>query len=295
MKIFKAIILFGFIIGALLIVIGFVAGGSISGVKDVFVWDSRYVKQENYLIDNSVNEIEINSDSRNIKINKTDEKNSFIEYYLYENKETIGFELNNNKLSIKQKDSRFKFPWVSIGGATKKVSTIIVNLTNDDVKKLKLTTSSGSVELENIKADFLDIKINSGSLKIENGVLNNTNVSIDSGSTTITKLTTNSAKFDVDSGRVSIAEIFGEILDINIDSGSIRITDNNIKKNKFKIDSGSIRVTDKREKNKIGYKAKTSSGSIKVFGEKYNELSDRLELFEIIYEINISSGSITIS
>ncbi|MDY0277490.1 MAG: hypothetical protein RBQ97_05360, partial [Acholeplasma sp.] len=75
---------------------------------------------------------------------------------------------------------------------------------------------------------------------------------------------------------------------------SIKVLDSIVTNTKIKGSSSSVTIYDKRSKDLIGFSAKTSSGSIKIFDNSYKEKSDDKNKYDIYYDISISSGSIKI-
>lgn len=311
MKIFT----FGILISIIIVIIGFISGGSISGVVNIYNNDYLYTKQEAILLDDIITSIEINSSSRNIVVHESDK--TYIEYYLNEDKETVIINEENNTYQFTLKESRFNFINIAYGYRSEEVSTInlylnktidynlkidskssaitissISNLVNLDVK-----VSSGLILLDDVKVE-LETNLNSTSGAVKVNGLNSANLTIKntSGSVRVYNTTINSnIKVNVTSGVLGLNNVSAINSDLYLTSGSLKITNNQINTNKIKVQSGRVTITDQRNQKDMAFNVRTSSGSINIFEKKYHEKQDDFTNKVITYTIDSKSGSVKIN
>ena len=126
---------------------------------------------------------------------------------------------------------------------------------------LRVESSSGSVDLGNMKLNDVSLKLSSGNLKIKNLSCNNFIYTCSSGSLNADSINAKASNLKTSSGQMSIGSLTGD-LKANCSSGNIDISylqfDNNID---IHVSSGSIELT-LPENSEFVLDSKASSGSI---------------------------------
>ncbi|MDY0277664.1 MAG: DUF4097 family beta strand repeat-containing protein, partial [Acholeplasma sp.] len=207
MKIFKRVLLVTLILGALLIGTGIVMGASFEDLINVVISDDKYIKQDDIMISDNIENVSISMSSRPLVIFESEDKN-YIQYYLYEEKETINFSEENQTLTFSLKEKPLKFPWISVGIASSYVSTVYLYLNSSTLKSLDINISSGSVRIDYSKhIDSVNINLSSGSLNVEEIKTKKLTYNSSSGSFNAKNIESDETTIDISSGSVKIDSI----------------------------------------------------------------------------------------
>lgn len=310
MQLIKKIIAAGFVLSVILIIVGFVSGGSTKGVIDIIKSDKYYVKQENIKIEDTRN-LTINVDSRKVVI--VEGESNYIEYFLEENREIVKYE--NNSFSIKRNNKNV-FNWFNYGFPSEDVRTIKIYLEKDLIHELNINIISGSLEINgNLSFENLNIKVisgrtnlkkikinnelnvttESGSVYLENIETDKLSVTAESGRATIKNAKVEDGYVEVTSGNIVLEKIEGLKLNVKARSGNIVLKNLEVAKTEVKVISGRVKVTESKDKSEVAFIANVKSGYIKYYGQKKDYLNDQVTNQKYIYTINTTSGNIIIT
>lgn len=259
------------------------------------------INEEKTSASSGVNEINVGTASTSINIIESD--SSEIKAHLYGNvttsskyqKPDLEFNLKGDTLTINVKNRTT----VTFGFFNSSLK-LDVFIPKDYNKDLKLNTSSGSINIKNLKLGSLSMSTASGSSNIENITAKDFSHSSSSGSLRADGLITEKAKSSSSSGSRRLFNFTGD-LTTNSSSGSTEIQyssfNNSIKAN---ASSGSISIT-LPDNAEFELQANASSGSIKcdfpitMKESSRNRLSGTVGSGANKISINTSSGSIRVN
>lgn len=315
MKKINIILIIFTLIGSVILTLGFARGGTFNDVKNIFNNDYKYTKMDNILIDDNIKSLDINADNRYIEIIEST-TSSYIEYYLNQKDETFENSVISDTLNFKIDHTFNLLNSINMGYTSRNVSTVYIYLNKENVdviniynksgnikidhsmniNELTLESVSGNISLHNLNVNSItNIKITSGNLLLNNINSDEINVNLTSGNLKGTgTIKSNIFKTSTKSGNITIDSLEANKSSIKIVSGNLRIKNNLSLDNLIESKSGNISITDKREHVLIGFNISLKSGSLKIFGKKYLEKTDNLDLYNIKYKINSASGNINI-
>lgn len=272
---------------------------------------------------NTVKDIEIKDSYESVIIEKGDTDKLTIRYYVPENEDNVSISENNGLVKFERKKTKIN---INLSINMQDTSTVVtlpkdfkgtvdasatsgtVRIKDIQCENLAVTTSSGSIQLENIVSDkSAEIVVTSGAIKIssltasndvsvtalsgsigiENITCNNLGVEDTSGSVKVANATGKTASFEASSGSTKLDNVsFDDKVNISASSGSIHfeaLKSNNIS---AEASSGSIKGTIAGKQSEYSVISKTSSGSCNL--ENTREGNKTLD-------VKTTSGSINVS
>ena len=272
---------------------------------------------------NTVKDIEIKESYESVIIEKGDTDKLTIRYYVPENEDNVSVSENNglvkferkktkinNYLSINMQDTStvVTLPKDYKGTVDASATSGTVRIKDIQCEDLAVTTSSGSIQLENVVSDkSAEIVVTSGAIKIssltasndvsvtalsgsigiENITCNNLGVEDTSGSVKVANATGKTASFEASSGSTELDNVsFDDKVNISASSGSIHfeaLKSNNIS---AEASSGSIKGTIAGKQSEYSVISKTSSGSCNLENTREGNK---------ILDVKTTSGSINVS
>lgn len=282
----------------LLLVIGMV--GTIVSLKanGGFSFDTYNVSDKKTVNGENIEEVEIDSSSSDVKVVPTDEKEISIELSgkvskKLKRKLQLDVVERGNKLEVALKgENQLKF---NIGVLI--VDTNInVYLPEKVYQSIKVETSSGSNEIDSLKAKELSLRTSSGDLlardsaaedtfiiqsssgevDLKNNKANIFDVKVSSGSLYAVDLDGKESTFHSSSGEISLKNVIGEIV-AEASSGEIIIDNEETTGNMYtETSSGDVSVAfDKKPTSlAIDFKGNSGEGNVEIKGLKYDEKSE---------------------
>lgn len=272
---------------------------------------------------NTVKDIEIKESYESVIIEKGDTDKLTIRYFVPENEDNVSISENNGLVNFERKKTKIN---INLSINMQDTSTVVtlpkdfkgtvdasatsgtVRIKDIQCEDLAVTTSSGSIQLENVVSDkSAEIVVTSGAIKIsslavsndvsvtalsgsigiENITCNNLGVEDTSGSVTVANATGKTASFEASSGSTKLDNVsFDDKVNISASSGSIHfeaLKSNNIS---AEASSGSIKGTIAGKQSEYSVISKTSSGSCNL--ENTREGNKTLD-------VKTTSGSINVS
>lgn len=324
---------FFLLISVVLIVSGFITGGSIKGMTSVFNHDYKYTKQDNIEFLDNIDTIVVDGSSRDIEFIISD--TNYIEYYLNDKTDIVNTLTNENELYFSFDYKINLLGSISYGYTSKEVSTIKIHVKQNLLNRINVYVGSGSLSIKGIYSlNLLEINVKSGLINIEDSIIENTGIKVSSGTVKVIDSTINKLNIDNRSGlttlknnniidtltitgsssTIKIDDVTTNVIDVNIKSGTIkmknvignngnfklssgilRITNNMINDNNIEISSGSATIIDSRNQEDMAFKGKISSGIIKIFGKNSNNIDQEFTNKLITYTLKSSSGTIRIN
>lgn len=272
---------------------------------------------------NTVKDIEIKESYESVIIEKGDTDKLTIRYYVPENEDNVSISENNGLVKFERKKTKINInlsinmqdtstvvtlPKDFKGTVDASASSGAVKIKDIQCEDLSVTTSSGSINLENVISDksaeivatsgaikvssltaFNDVSVTalSGSLGIEKVSCNNFAAEVTSGSVKVSDTTGKTASFEASSGSVKLDNVsFEDKVNISTTSGSIHfeaLKSNNIS---AEASSGSIRGTIAGKQSEYSVISKTSSGACNLENTREGNK---------ILDVKTTSGSINVS
>ena len=259
MKFIKWIIVLVFLMGILLLSVGFFLGAD---VLAVFNNDEDYGDLLVYTFEEKPEVIELDFDYRHTYIHLHDE--AYVEIqYRQKDDDTWVFNEQANRLSVSQRQPS---TWFSFGlrRPSRAKMEVHVFLPSDVLYDLDIHTNVGSIYVE-FESNF---------------ALKNLNVSSDVGTIRVTHAQVNDDfELSTSTGSARLNDVIGDVLSVNVSVGSIEINRSSFNDLNLRTSTGSIDV--KLSTVAGDLKAQTSTGSIKL---------DRAEAAD--YDLKTSTGSI---
>lgn len=210
----------------------------------------------------NVNLIKIDISSGNVKIIKSEDElfRSYVKGRLYDfsiPSRTLKVNLikDGGTLKFKLLDNLFAF-----GFGYYFDGDIVLQIPESYQGDLTIDVSSGKVDVS-VKNDFNNLKLetSSGNLNIDNITSKKTNLDLSSGKITIEKLHTNELTINVDSGRLTIDDFVATALKTDVSSGTIDLKGSFITLDTY-ISSGTVNIEAKKLEG--NYNIDISSGRL---------------------------------
>lgn len=204
-----------------------------------------------------VNNIKIDANTSNIKIESSNDKQVLVEIYS-ENPDEYFIKLDNDELAIHLKDEEHLS---KIDNYLK--SLIIINVPNDYDGNIVVDNNVGDIKVTSLPSSKLKINLNVGDLKIDE--INDLEIKLNVGDILVNKI--------------------NNYLDISLDTGDVLLRNVNIIKNSIvDVKIGDVII---EKANNVYFDANTKIGDVII--EKNNEKSN------IKLNINVNAGDIKIA
>src|SRR5690625_2130814 len=218
-----------------------------------------------------IDKIEVNAGNSDITLSETMESQAMIEWTGHFSRYDFTYEVEDNTLLINVKTKRFQFFNIdifSLGVA------LHVKLPEQLYDSINIKTGNGRITLDNLKVSNINAKTSNGRMILQH-------------------LETESSFFKTSNGRINMEDLTGDIT-AESSNGRITYSIDHIEQNlDFTTYNGAIHIyTDKKPTN-ITLDAKTSNGSVRVFGEKDWDIMTGNG--EYLVKLRSSNGSIKIS
>jgi len=142
-------------------------------------------------------------------------------------------------------------------------NVIVINL-NDGIQNLKLSSSTGNINVTNIFSDNANVRTSTGRINVSNSNFNNVVFSSSTGNITVTDSTFKETNIKVSTANTSFENCVIEKLDLNSSTGNLNITNSVLKDNVYlKTSTGNIYLKGV-DLNKYTITFESSTGSIKT-------------------------------
>lgn len=174
---------------------------------------------------------------------------------------------------------------------------IILTIPKDaNFTDLEISSSTGSIEADSLKAERMELSSDTGSITVKNLQAAALSLSNDTGSIDVESIKANSLELDVDTGRANINHLDVAVLDVDNDTGSVKLKGVTAKKITLENDTGKLDCQIIGKQDEYGYDIENDIGSVN-FGDQHfgmdSSQSDRSHGANVI-TISNDVGSVTV-
>ncbi len=172
-----------------------------------------------------ITSVDIDLRMSDLEIRRTDEKSAYVEIRGY-NKERFKLSNENTVLKIRERIHEYDFTFISINPLKEEISggnmrrynkkaNVLLYLPKKEYDDVDIYTSSGFINVENLKSNHLKLWTAYGDATVKNSDINSVKVQNDAGDTTVQNLTI--------SGKLYIIGRYGDVLmkDCEVDNTEI--------------------------------------------------------------------------
>ncbi len=314
------------IIGILCIVFGmgiFFAGKVMGGgryVKNMdfssmLTTDSKNLKEEYATLEKTkiddFDKINIKTNTIDIKIAQSDDKNCYIAYNLKKEKGEVPavYEVSGGEFKLRQKSKHVTIN-VDLSGLAAILSgtqdyvrqnQFVLYLPKDKkISEAEFDTEDGDISIDGLKSDKMDIAVDAGDIKLENAELQSGKITSSDGDIVVKNTNLKGMALTDNYGDVKCNDGSFEDIAVKLNDGDLKLQNTKITGN-IKIDSdyGDVKVIDSDDWKGIFINAKTSYGDVsvnhKIGGDKTETSFEKnVENPSAKLEINCSDGDISI-
>ncbi len=295
MKFIRNLIIIILILGAVFIGVGFASGASWDNLFDVVTLTDDYVEQDPIVYAETIHTLDVDVETRHVKISSTDEDEITINHYRIET-EIWEISLTDGVLAISEQDMpgiggwfNWRIPFgnrddilISIPETYAFEIDVITNTGGislngfDMLTTVSLETDTGSIDVENISATDLNVSSDTGSLNMEDvSVDQDVILETNTGSMNMTNVSSVTLDVMINTGSIGISGLTADQIDLMTDTGSINVSgvELNNRTLHLQTDTGSIHVRGQNQGNTYNYEgsdstfyidADTDTGSISI-------------------------------
>jgi len=229
MKILVKLLLIILILGLVLATAGFFMGMNIEELQTFFDDNDSYGDQIVLTIDDELNELIIDAETRHIHLMVTTENYMTIKYYEH-NRDTFTFPNNGvGSYELVQKEKFNFFNFTLFKTVSKDRLTIEIEMPETWLLDLELSTNVGEIKIDHesvITHKSLNLDSNTGSIFVKNVTIDSFVGDVDTGSITLINATVNGNVFAKSStGKVTLNKVIGTDFNLSTSTGSIELTD----------------------------------------------------------------------
>lgn len=314
------------ITGILCIVFGmgiFFAGKVIGGgryVKNMdfssmLTTDSKNLKEEYATLEKTkiddFDKINIKTNTIDIKIAQSDDKNCYIAYNLKKEKGEVPavYEVSGGEFKLRQKSNHVTIN-VDLSGLAAILSgtqdyvrqnQFVLYLPKDKkISEAEFDTEDGDISIDGLKSDKTDIAVDAGDIKLENAELQSGKITSSDGDIVVKNTNLKGMDLTDNYGDVKCNDGSFEDIAVKLNDGDLKLQNTKLTGN-IKIDSdyGDVKVIGFDDWNDILVSAKTSYGDVsvnhRIDGEKTETSFEKnVENPSAKLEIDCSDGDISI-
>ena len=314
------------ITGILCIVFGmgiFFAGKVIGGgryVKNMdfssmLTTDSKNLKEEYATLEKTkiddFDKINIKTNTIDIKIAQSDDKNCYIAYNLKKEKGEVPavYEVSGGEFKLRQKSNHVTIN-VDLSGLAAILSgtqdyvrqnQFVLYLPKDKkISEAEFDTEDGDISIDGLKSDKTDIAVDAGEIKLENAELQSGKITSSDGDIVVKNTNLKGMALTDNYGDVKCNDGSFEDIAVKLNDGDLKLQNTKLTGN-IKIDSdyGDVKVIGFDDWNDILVSAKTSYGDVsvnhRIDGEKTETSFEKnVENPSAKLEIDCSDGDISI-
>ena len=228
MKFLVKLLLIIMVLGLVLAAAGFFMGMNIEELETFFDDNDSYGEMIVLTIDDELNELIIDADTRHINLTTTTESSMTIKYYKHD-RDTFTFPNNGIGSYELIQDEKFEFfSFVRFKTVSKDRLTIEIELPETWLVDLELSTKIGAITLEHdtqFTYKNLDINSNTGSISVENVVADSFVGHVDTGAITLRNASINgNVLAESSTGTITLNTVSGVNFDLSTSTGSIQAT-----------------------------------------------------------------------
>lgn len=277
--------------------------------------DSKNLKEEYATLEKTkiddFDKINIKTNTIDIKIAQSDDKNCYIAYNLKKEKgeATAVYEVSGGEFKLRQKSNHVTIN-VDLSGLAAILSgtqdyvrqnQFVLYLPKDKkISEAEFDTEDGDISIDGLISDKMDIAVDAGDIKLENAELQSGKITSSDGDISVKNTNLKGMALTDNYGDVKCNDGSFEDIAVKLNDGDLKLQNTKITGN-IKIDSdyGDVKVIDSDDWKGIFINAKTSYGDVsvnhKIGGDKTETSFEKnVENPSAKLEINCSDGDISI-
>ena len=277
--------------------------------------DSKNLKEEYATLEKTkiddLDKINIKTNTIDIKIAQSDDKNCYIAYNLKKEKgeDPAVYEVSGGEFKLRQKSNHVTIN-VDLSGLAAILSgtqdyvrqnQFVLYLPKDKkISEAEFDTEDGDISIDGLKSDKTDIAVDAGDIKFENAELQSGKITSSDGDIVVKNTNLKGMALTDNYGDVKCNDGSFEDIAVKLNDGDLKLQNTKLTGN-IKIDSdyGDVKVIGFDDWNDILVSARTSYGDVsvnhKIDGEKTETSFEKnVENPSAKLEINCSDGDISI-
>ncbi len=277
--------------------------------------DSKNLKEEYATLEKTkiddFDKINIKTNTIDIKIAQSDDKNCYIAYNLKKEKGEVPavYEVSGGEFKLRQKSNHVTIN-VDLSGLAAILSgtqdyvrqnQFVLYLPKDkQISTAEFDTEDGDISIDGLKSDKTDIAVDAGDIKLENAELQSGKITSSDGDIVVKNTNLKGMALTDNYGDVKCNDGSFEDIAVKLNDGDLKLQNTKLTGN-IKIDSdyGDVKVTGFDDWNDILVSAKTSYGDVsvnhRIDGEKTETSFEKnVENPSAKLEIDCSDGDISI-
>ena len=277
--------------------------------------DSKNLKEEYATLEKTkiddFDKINIYTNTIDIKIAQSDDKNCYIAYNLKKEKGEVPavYEVSGGEFKLRQKSNHVTIN-VDLSGLAAILSgtqdyvrqnQFVLYLPKDKkISEAEFDTEDGDISIDGLKSDKMDIAVDAGDIKIENAELQSGKITSSDGDIVVKNTNLKGMALTDNYGDVKCNDGSFEDIAVKLNDGDLKLQNTKLTGN-IKIDSdyGDVKVIGFDDWNDILVSAKTSYGDVsvnhRIDGEKTETSFEKnVENPSAKLEIDCSDGDISI-
>lgn len=277
--------------------------------------DSKNLKEEYATLEKTkiddFDKINIKTNTIDIKIAQSDDKNCYIAYNLKKEKGEVPavYEVSGGEFKLRQKSNHVTIN-VDLSGLAAILSgtqdyvrqnQFVLYLPKDkQISTAEFDTEDGDISIDGLKSDKMDIAVDAGDIKLENAELQSGKITSSDGDIVVKNTNLKGMALTDNYGEVKCNDGSFEDIAVKLNDGDLKLQNTKLTGN-IKIDSdyGDVKVIGFDDWNDILVSAKTSYGDVsvnhRIDGEKTETSFEKnVENPSAKLEIDCSDGDISI-
>lgn len=277
--------------------------------------DSKNLKEEYATLEKTkiddFDKINIKTNTIDIKIAQSDDKNCYIAYNLKKEKGEVPavYEVSGGEFKLRQKSNHVTIN-VDLSGLAAILSgtqdyvrqnQFVLYLPKDKkISEAEFDTEDGDISIDGLKSDKMDIAVDAGDIKLENAELQSGKITSSDGDIVVKNTNLKGMALTDNYGDVKCNDGSFEDIAVKLNDGDLKLQNTKLTRN-IKIDSdyGDVKVIGFDDWNDILVSAKTSYGDVsvnhRIDGEKTETSFEKnVENPSAKLEIDCSDGDISI-
>ena len=277
--------------------------------------DSKNLKEEYATLEKTkiddFDKINIKTNTIDIKISQSDDKNCYIAYNLKKEKGEVPavYEVSGGEFKLRQKSNHVTIN-VDLSGLAAILSgtqdyvrqnQFVLYLPKDKkISEAEFDTEDGDISIDGLKSDKTDIAVDAGDIKLENAELQSGKITSSDGDIVVKNTNLKGMALTDNYGDVKCNDGSFEDIAVKLNDGDLKLQNTKLTRN-IKIDSdyGDVKVIGFDDWNDILVSAKTSYGDVsvnhRIDGEKTETSFEKnVENPSAKLEIDCSDGDISI-
>lgn len=277
--------------------------------------DSKNLKEEYATLEKTkiddFDKINIKTNTIDIKIAQSDDKNCYIAYNLKKEKGEVPavYEVSGGEFKLRQKSNHVTIN-VDLSGLAAILSgtqdyvrqnQFVLYLPKDKkISEAEFDTEDGDISIDGLKSDKMDIAVDAGDMKLENAELQSGKITSSDGDIGVKNTNLKGMALTDNYGDVKCNDGSFEDIAVKLNDGDLKLQNTKLTGN-IKIDSdyGDVKVVDSSDWKGISINAKTGYGDVsvnhRIDGDKTETSFEKnVENPSAKLEIDCSDGDISI-